>query len=49
MSFHKFQDDTYEESEVFYIDLSDPVMGILENPTNSSITITDKEDGGKIL
>ncbi len=39
------QDGAYEKSETFHIDLSEPVMGILEEPKSSLVTITDQEDG----
>lgn len=39
------QDEEYEENETFVVRLSEPVMGILEQPQNSTVTIIDPEDG----
>nr|XP_002119185.2 FRAS1-related extracellular matrix protein 2 [Ciona intestinalis] len=43
------QDEKYEESEHFYIELSEPVMAILEHPSNVTITITDAEDESTVF
>nr|XP_039265536.1 FRAS1-related extracellular matrix protein 2-like [Styela clava] len=43
------QDEEYEQSEIFYVDLSDPVMGIIEEPSNSSVEITDQEDESTVF
>ncbi|XP_071087584.1 FRAS1-related extracellular matrix protein 2-like [Haliotis cracherodii] len=37
-------DEKYEERETFNLELSKPVMGVLEYPDVAKVTITDKED-----
>ena len=43
------KDENYEKEEHFFIDLSQPVMSILEEPKFARITITDQEDGETCL
>ena len=39
------QDDIFEKSESFTIEISEPVMAVLKEPITSSVTIVDPEDG----
>lgn len=43
-----FDDGLYEKKEVFEIELEDPVLAVLEQPTVAEVTILDNEDGTKL-
>ena len=40
-----FDDGLYEKKEVFEIELEEPVMAVLEQPTVAEVIILDEEDG----
>jgi hypothetical protein len=41
-------DQKYEEAEILRLQLSQPIMGVLEYPNEAIVTIMDPEDGRNI-